>query len=69
MRRKSSHTEFVTAASRCTCTRRTQETAKYVPLRPLPTWLGPIADFDAIKIQLASVKKIRSWSHGEGRQA
>src|SRR5437879_10440462 len=27
------------------------------------TW--PIADFDAIKIQLASPEKIRSWSHGE----
>ncbi len=26
---------------------------------------GPIADFDAIKIQLASPEKIRSWSHGE----
>ena len=23
---------------------------------------GPIADFDAIKIQLASPEKIRSWS-------
>ena len=27
--------------------------------------LGPIIDFDAIKIQLASPEKIRSWSHGE----
>jgi len=27
--------------------------------------LGPIVDFDAIKIQLASPEKIRSWSHGE----
>src|SRR6202522_992973 len=26
---------------------------------------GPIIDFDAIKIQLASPEKIRSWSHGE----
>ena len=26
---------------------------------------GPITDFDAIKIQLASPEKIRSWSHGE----
>ncbi len=26
---------------------------------------GPILDFDAIKIQLASPEKIRSWSHGE----
>ena len=26
---------------------------------------GPLADFDAIKIQLASPEKIRSWSHGE----
>ncbi|MFC6645118.1 DNA-directed RNA polymerase subunit beta' [Granulicella cerasi] len=26
---------------------------------------GPIADFDSIKIQLASPEKIRSWSHGE----
>src|SRR6202522_2288300 len=26
---------------------------------------GHIADFDAIKIQLASPEKIRSWSHGE----
>src|ERR1700760_2783909 len=26
---------------------------------------GPIADFDAIKIQLASPEKIRSWPHGE----
>src|ERR1700710_609769 len=26
---------------------------------------GPIADFDAIKIQLAAPEKIRSWSHGE----
>ncbi|GGA53067.1 DNA-directed RNA polymerase subunit beta' [Edaphobacter acidisoli] len=26
---------------------------------------GPVADFDAIKIQLASPEKIRSWSHGE----
>src|ERR1700678_3915286 len=26
---------------------------------------GPIADFDAIKIQLASPEKIRSWAHGE----
>jgi len=27
--------------------------------------LGPIIDFDAIQIQLASPEKIRSWSHGE----
>lgn len=26
---------------------------------------SPIADFDAIRIQLASPEKIRSWSHGE----
>jgi DNA-directed RNA polymerase subunit beta' len=26
---------------------------------------GPITDFDAIRIQLASPEKIRSWSHGE----
>ncbi|MDE1160937.1 MAG: DNA-directed RNA polymerase subunit beta' [Acidobacteriaceae bacterium] len=26
---------------------------------------NPIADFDSIKIQLASPEKIRSWSHGE----
>ena len=26
---------------------------------------GPITDFDAIQIQLASPEKIRSWSHGE----
>ncbi|MBS1813707.1 MAG: DNA-directed RNA polymerase subunit beta' [Acidobacteria bacterium] len=26
---------------------------------------GPIADFDAIRITLASPEKIRSWSHGE----
>jgi DNA-directed RNA polymerase subunit beta' len=26
---------------------------------------GPVTDFDAIRIQLASPEKIRSWSHGE----
>ena len=26
---------------------------------------NPIADFDAIRISLASPEKIRSWSHGE----
>ena len=26
---------------------------------------GPITDFDAIRISLASPEKIRSWSHGE----
>ena len=26
---------------------------------------GPITDFDAIRIMLASPEKIRSWSHGE----
>ena len=36
----------------------------FVPLQPIR--LGNnIADFDAIKIQLASPEKIRSWSHGE----
>ena len=37
---------------------------KYVSLQPFEL-TGPIADFDAIKIQLASPEKIRSWSHGE----
>ena len=26
---------------------------------------NPVADFDAIRISLASPEKIRSWSHGE----
>ncbi len=60
MRRESSR-------NRCINSSRPLHTGDSKPMfRSSPFELtGPIADFDAIKIQLASPEKIRSWSHGE----
>src|SRR4030088_1619233 len=65
MHRKPSQQDFLNRAQSLHLhTQDTRETQNMFRSSPFEL-TGPIADFDAIKIQLASPEKIRSWSHGE----